>query len=157
MKTTSTHSLCFFQQFSEHKSTSLHVLISSNLSTRKQEETREREMMNVLRTLQKPLPPHNNALTGDLLEDEEHASDLTSTYGPICILFIYIQGSLSTVHSWGNQWLKSSYIIFEIEKHSEIGELLEIWGSIIDGFTVPLLLKWLRLPQPIQYRNQMRI
>ncbi|CAI0468913.1 unnamed protein product [Linum tenue] len=27
---------------------------------------------------------------------------------------------------------------FEAEKHSGIGELLEIWGSIINGFTVPL-------------------
>lgn len=28
--------------------------------------------------------------------------------------------------------------VFEMEKHSGIGELLEIWGSIINGFTVPL-------------------
>ncbi|KAI8024905.1 Serine/threonine protein phosphatase 2A 57 kDa regulatory subunit B' kappa isoform [Camellia lanceoleosa] len=28
--------------------------------------------------------------------------------------------------------------IFETDRHSGIGELLEIWGSIINGFTVPL-------------------
>lgn len=30
------------------------------------------------------------------------------------------------------------HYIFETEKHCGIGELLEIWGSIINGFTVPL-------------------
>lgn len=27
---------------------------------------------------------------------------------------------------------------FEAERHCGIGELLEIWGSIINGFTIPL-------------------
>ncbi|CAN1771092.1 Serine/threonine protein phosphatase 2A 57 kDa regulatory subunit B' beta isoform [Linum perenne] len=30
------------------------------------------------------------------------------------------------------------HYVFEAEKHCGIGELLEIWGSIINGFTVPL-------------------
>ncbi|KAJ7978657.1 Serine/threonine protein phosphatase 2A regulatory subunit [Quillaja saponaria] len=30
------------------------------------------------------------------------------------------------------------HYVFETEKHSGIGELLEIWGTIINGFTVPL-------------------
>ncbi|PIA56717.1 hypothetical protein AQUCO_00700815v1 [Aquilegia coerulea] len=30
------------------------------------------------------------------------------------------------------------YFIFETDRHAGIGELLEIWGSIINGFTVPL-------------------
>jgi serine/threonine-protein phosphatase 2A regulatory subunit B' len=30
------------------------------------------------------------------------------------------------------------HYVFETEKHSGIGELLEIWGSIINGFAVPL-------------------
>lgn len=30
------------------------------------------------------------------------------------------------------------HFIFETERHFGIGELLEIWGSIINGFTVPL-------------------
>lgn len=28
--------------------------------------------------------------------------------------------------------------VFETEKHPGIGDLLEIWGTIINGFTVPL-------------------
>ncbi|KAJ9178774.1 hypothetical protein P3X46_010631 [Hevea brasiliensis] len=133
------------------------------------------------------LPPsNNNAITADLLEDEEFASALSPTWPHLQLVYDillrlvlnvdpkvlsnYIDQSFLTnvlclfqsedprereslknvyhriysrftfYRSFMRKSMNEAFLhyIFETEKHCGIGELLEIWGSIINGFTVPL-------------------
>ncbi|KAK3193277.1 hypothetical protein Dsin_024587 [Dipteronia sinensis] len=66
-------------------------------------------------------------------EDPRERDSLKNVYHRIYARFTFYRSSMRK--SMNDVFL---HYVFETEKHCGIGELLEIWGSIINGFTVPL-------------------
>ncbi|GFY94561.1 protein phosphatase 2A regulatory B subunit family protein [Actinidia rufa] len=90
----------------------------------------------------RPLTPPSNALLLYLLPEDE---DLCANPAPSCLTCKLHTISCSASSSAPIQkhsetsLINPSFSVFSIDqKQCGIGELLEIWGSIINGFTVPL-------------------
>ncbi|KHN37385.1 Serine/threonine protein phosphatase 2A 57 kDa regulatory subunit B' beta isoform [Glycine soja] len=66
-------------------------------------------------------------------EDPRERESLKNVYHKIYSKFI---ADRSLMRKWMTEVLLN--YVFETEKHPGIGDLLEIWGTIINGFTVPL-------------------
>ncbi|KAK7390803.1 hypothetical protein VNO78_18887 [Psophocarpus tetragonolobus] len=66
-------------------------------------------------------------------EDPRERESLKNVYHKIYSKFIYDRSFMRKTMTE----VLLNYV-FETDKHSGIGELLEIWGTIINGFTVPL-------------------
>ncbi|PON45053.1 Protein phosphatase [Parasponia andersonii] len=66
-------------------------------------------------------------------EDPRERESLKNVYHRIYTRFTFYRSFMRKAMT--NVFLN---YVFETEKHCGIGELLEIWGSIINGFTVPL-------------------
>lgn len=66
-------------------------------------------------------------------EDSRERDSLKNVYHRIYSKFTFYRSFMRK--SMNDVFL---HFIFESERHHGIGELLEIWGSIINGFTVPL-------------------
>ncbi|KAI5577574.1 hypothetical protein BDE02_09G122300 [Populus trichocarpa] len=74
-----------------------------------------------------------NLLSVFQTEDRRERDNLKNVYHRIYSKFTFYRAIM-------RKSMKDVFLhyVFESEKHSGIGELLEIWGSIINGFTVPL-------------------
>ncbi|KAF5443756.1 hypothetical protein F2P56_036290 [Juglans regia] len=66
-------------------------------------------------------------------EDPRERENLKNIYHRIYLRFTFYRSFMRK--SMNNVFL---HYIFETERHCGVGELLEIWGTIINGFTVPL-------------------
>lgn len=66
-------------------------------------------------------------------EDRRERESLKNVYHRIYSKFAFYR-------SFMRKAMKDVFLhfVFEVERHSGVGELLEIWGSIINGFGVPL-------------------
>ncbi|KAK9503917.1 hypothetical protein O3M35_010377 [Rhynocoris fuscipes] len=109
--------------------------------------------MNLFRTL----PPTSNIFTGNSYDPDEDEPNLEASWPHVQLVYLFdtedprerdylktilhrIYGKIYTIRPFIRKQISDIFysFIYETEHHNGIGELLEILGSIINGFALPL-------------------